>query len=141
MYKKSLSNVVTHINTTNRRVCGINIKDNNALLIILYIYMPCDNYSTYDVDNAYSECIDFIDTLYLSNDCDYFITTDNFNTCFSRDNAHTKCLNTFVNKNNLELSWDHPLSIKDFTYNNLSLNHFSCIYHFIVTRKCLRFYY
>ena len=60
--------MVPHINTTNRRVCGINIKENNALLIILSIYMPCDNYYTYDVDNTYSECIDFIETLYQSND-------------------------------------------------------------------------
>ena len=101
LYKKSLSNMVTHINTTNRRVCGINIKENNALLIILSFYMPCDNYSTYDVDNTYSECIDFIETLYQSNDCNYFIATGEFNTCFSRDNAHTKCLNNFVNRNNL----------------------------------------
>ena len=39
LYKKSLSNVVTHINTTNRRVYDINIKENNALLIIfIYLY-------------------------------------------------------------------------------------------------------
>ena len=44
--------------------------------------MPCDNYSTYDVDNTYSECIDFIETLYQSNDCNYFIATGDFNTCF-----------------------------------------------------------
>ena len=49
--------------------------------------MPCDNYSTYDVDNTYSECIDFIETLYQSNDCNYFIATGDFNTCFSRDNG------------------------------------------------------
>ena len=29
--------------------------------------MPCDNYSTYDVDNTYSECIDFIE----KNDCNF----------------------------------------------------------------------
>ena len=94
--------MLTQINATNRRgVCGIHIKENNVLLIILSIYMPCDNYSTYDVDNTYSECIDFIETLYHCNDCNYFIATGNFNTCFSRDNAHTKCLNN--NNNNIYL--------------------------------------
>ena len=38
MYLKSTSSVMTHIKTTNRKVCGINIKMNNLLLIILSIY-------------------------------------------------------------------------------------------------------
>ena len=66
--------------------------------------MPCDNYYTHAEDNTYSECIDFIETIYMyhNNDCNYC-------TAFPRDNAHTNCLNTFVNRNNFEISWDHPL--------------------------------
>ena len=73
--------------------------------------------------------------LYYCNACNYFIATGDFNTCFSRDNAHTKSVNTFFNRNNFEISCDPPLSIKDFTYNNLSLNHFSYSDHCIVTNN------
>ena len=49
LYKKSLSSVITHVKTTNRRVCGINIQVNNIIQIIISIYMPCDNYYTHSV--------------------------------------------------------------------------------------------
>ena len=39
LYKTSLSSVITHIKTTNRMVCDINIKVNNILLIILLYEM------------------------------------------------------------------------------------------------------
>ena len=55
--------------------------------------------------------------------------------CTIRNNAETTCLSNFTDWNHFVLSWDHPLSRKDNTYSNLSLNHFSCIDHFIVTNN------
>ena len=58
-----------------------------------------------------------------------------FNTCFNRVNAQTQCLNHFVSRNNLAVSWDHEISVRDLTYVNTDLSHFSCIYHFIVSKN------
>ena len=56
-YKKSMSNVITHIKSSNRRVCGINLKINNISLIILSVYMPCDTYSSHIVDQEYMQIV------------------------------------------------------------------------------------
>ena len=54
---------------------------------------------------------------------------------FNRVNAQTQCLNDFVSLNNLAVSWDHENSVRDLTYVNTDLSHFSCIDHFIVSKK------
>ena len=134
-YKKSMSNVITHIKSSNRRVCGINLKNYNISLIVLSVYMPCGTYSSHIVDQEYEDCIDYIETIFNNTECNYFICAGDFNTCFSRLNAHSSSLNDFIERNNLAVTWDHPTSIKDNTYCNLSPNHFSYIDHFVVTRN------
>ena len=131
-YKKSMSNVITHISShisSNRRVRDINLRINNISLIVLSVYMPCDTYSSHIVDQDYAEINHIQQT-----ECNYCICAGYFNTCFNRLNAHTSSLNDFIERNNLAVTWDHPTSIKDNTYWKLSLNHFSCIDHFVVTR-------
>ena len=68
-------------------------------------------------------------------DFNTFICCGDFNTSFERSNGQTECLNSFITRNNLCISWNHPVSKKDFTYTNLSLNQFSCIDHIITTRN------
>ena len=60
LYKKSLSDIIKHITITNRRLCSINITVDNSSLVILSIYMPCDNYSRTIVNQTFSDCIDDI---------------------------------------------------------------------------------
>ena len=86
--------------------------------------MPCDTYSSQIVDEDYADCIDCIETIFNNTECTYFICAGDFNTCFSILNAHTSSLNNCIERNNLAVTWDHPTSIKDNTYCNLSLNHF-----------------
>ena len=38
------------------------------------------------------------------------------NTSFEQNNAQTECLNNFIERNNLVVSWNHPVSKKDHTY-------------------------
>ena len=67
---------------------------------ILSIYMPCDNRGT--IVNAVNfECIDYIEEIINQLDCNYFICAGDYNTCFSRSNAQTNCLEDFNEKNNL----------------------------------------
>ena len=133
LYKKSLSGIIKHITITNRRLCGINITVNNSSLVILSIYMPCDNYSRTIVNQTFSDCIDDIECILSDLQCTSFIGAGDYNTCFNRLNAQTTYLTDFIRRNNLSVSWDHQVSNKDNTYNNFSLNHFSSIDHFIIT--------
>ena len=124
-YKKSMSNDITHIKSSNRRVCGINLNINNISLIVLSVYMPCASYSSHIFDQDYADCIDYIETIFNKTECNYFFCAGDFNTCFSRLNAHTSSLNDFIERNNLAVTWDNA-------YCKLSLNHFSCIDHFVI---------
>ena len=83
-----MSNVITHIKSSNGRVCGINLKINNISLIVLSVYMPCDTYSSHYSCKDYAYCIDYIETIFNNTKCNYFICAADFNTCFSRLNAH-----------------------------------------------------
>ena len=135
LYKKSISSIVTYIKSTNRRVCGINIKLDNISMVILSIYMPCDTYLAHIVNEEYIECIDYIESIFNTTMCNYFIGAGDYNTSFSRLNAQTTYLKDFIQRNNLAVCWEHPLAVNDNTYRNFSLNHFSCIDHYIVTKN------
>ena len=67
--------------------------------------------------------------MYTNEHCNGFICCGDFN-------AQTQCLNDFVSRNNLAVSWDHENSVRYPTYYvNTDLSHFSCIDHFIVSKK------
>ena len=98
LYKKSLSGIINHITITNRRMCGINITVNNILLVILSIYMPCDNYSRTIVNPPFSDCIDDFECILNDLQCTSFIGAEDYNTCFNRFNAQTTCLANFIRR-------------------------------------------
>ena len=134
-YKKSLCSKIKPVTCKNRRICAatINLADNFSCLL-LSLYLPCDNYS--NAANAdYVDCIDCIESLLISEHCNAFICCGDYNTSFERNNAQTECLNNFIERNNLVVSWNHPVSKKDHTYTNFSLNQFSCIDHIITTHN------
>ena len=135
LYKKSLSNKIKHITSYNRRVCG-------SLLISLWIFHVYYYVSIYHViiivmyiNQEYSECIDYIESLYNNSNCNAFICCGDYNTSFERLNAQTECLNNVISRCNFVASWDHQVSKKEFTYANMPLNHFSCIDHIIMTNN------
>ena len=68
-------------------------------------------------------------------DCNDFVCCIDFNTSFEGSNGKTECLNSFITRNNVCISWNHPVSKKDFTYTNVSLNQFSCIDHYLLLQQ------
>ena len=108
LYKKSLSNKIKHITSYNRRVCGIIINftlDFSCLFVC--VYLPCDNYSNVHINKEYSECIDYIESLYNNSNCNVFICCGDFNTSFERLNTKTDCLHNFISRCNFVESCDH----------------------------------
>ena len=57
-------------------------------------------YYTSSASAEFTECIDYIESLFNSMDCNAFICCGDFNTSFERSNGHTKCLNSFITKKN-----------------------------------------
>ena len=59
------------------------------------MYLPCDNYST-DVNSEYVKCLDYIELLINSIDCNAVVCCGDYNTSFERTNGQTECLNDFI---------------------------------------------
>ena len=57
----------------------------------------------------------------ISKHCNAFICCGDNNTSFKRNNAQTECLNNFIEKYNLVVSWNHPVSKKKYSYTNFPL--------------------
>ena len=85
LYKKSLSNTIKHITSYNRCVCGIIINFTLEFsCLLLCVYLPCDNYSNVYINQEYSECIDYIESLYNNSNCNVFICCGDYTTSFER---------------------------------------------------------
>ena len=109
-------------------------------LWIFYVYYYVSIYHViiivmYNINQEYSECIDYIESLYNNSNCNACICCGDYNTSFERLNAQTECLNNFSSRCNFVASWDHQASKKEFTYANMPLTHFSCIDHIIMTNN------
>ena len=119
LYKKRIGNKVKPIVSLNRNICGIIINFTPSFRCLpLSIYLPCDTHSINNVNDEYTYWIDYIEYMYNNEFYNGFISCRDFNIGFNRVNAQTQCLNDFVSRNNLAVSWDHETSVRDLTYVN-----------------------
>ena len=65
-----------------------------------------------------------------AHDWEAYILCSDFNVCFIRENAQSKCLKEFKEQNNLLNAWESPISHCVYTCTNCSLNQNSRIYYF-----------
>jgi len=97
--------------------------------------MPCDNYSNVAVNVEYVNATDDIEYLMHENECNAFVITGDFNTCYVQINAQTKPLLEFEDRNDLLNAWQNSNAVRDYTYVSHSLNYRSCIDHFLVSQN------
>jgi exonuclease III len=136
LWNKCLSNRVVPFTICNRRLCAVKvILDNDVKLLLINVYMPCDNRSKTVVHEDYQKVIDDIEQVLLSSEYDCVMIFGDLNTCLNRNNAHTKLLLQFAKQNELYNVWDHPNAEPDDTYVNYALNQSSRIDHAYVTQN------
>ena len=112
LFKKSLCNNINIIKTINRRNYGIKIMFGKQIVcLLLSVYLPCDNYTS-SASAEFTECIDYIEPLFNSMDFNAFICCGDCNTSLERSNGQTECLNSFITRNNLWISWNHRVCKK-----------------------------
>ena len=133
LYHKKLAKNVKAVSFDSRRVCGMSLTLNSSVkLLLLCLYMPCDNYSTLSVNEDYETVINEVECYLNANHYDSYIIGGDFNTCFARLNSHTGCLKSFMERNTLHACWDSTKTIVSDTYVNHALNHASRIDHFLL---------
>jgi len=136
LYHKSIAKYIECIDIAHPRLCSVILRSvSDMSILVISVYMPCDNYSMTNVNTEFEEVISIIECTMHTHDCDAYILCGDFNTCFIRANAQSKCLNEFNERNNLLNAWESPISHRGYTYTNYSLNHNSCIDYFFVTEN------
>jgi len=105
-------------------------------MIILNVYMPCDNRSSATIDPEYDKCINTIEQFIEGFDGEHVVIAGDFNTDMSRSNAHTRCLADFVQRNNLMFVADNfPEAKSDYTFIRGGMEKGSHIDHIIISKS------
>ena len=119
LYRKSLSSVISPLDSNSHRFCGIKMVDSATSYLLISVYMPTD-YGASSVSNFWhtlGELEGFIDTQC----CDVAMVVGDFNFDFDRDGPLAKHLNDFIIELDLSVC---DLSFRDkvkFTYEVLAI--------------------
>ena len=134
IWQKDLNAKITPVPFTSSRVCGVSVKMDTILLLLINVYMPVD--TTYHQQNAleFGSILHEISSTANSLDIPHIIIGGDFNTDFSRmKSLHTKELSEFMRKESF-ISWSQnfPNAI-DYTCENRASNTFYELDHFLLT--------
>ena len=93
LYKKSLGHYVKNINVSSSRICGVTIQTSvNHKILVLCVYLPCDNFSSVHVTEEYMATMDAIECAMEENNCNACIMCGDFNSSFKQDNDQSRYL-------------------------------------------------
>lgn len=132
LWNKNLKCKVEPLQSTSKRVCGVKLLTNNTMIVIINVYMPCDNVDS----KLFSETLNEIEYLTCCAKCDNVMICGDFNTDFSRVRSkNTNSLSEFVKDQRLFPCINHVLSKVAYTYENSFTKSKSLIDHFIITEN------
>ena len=127
LYKRGIADKVKMVKTSNRRLCVLQIQYEGCLpILIVNVYMPCDNYSVQNLNSVYRDTISDIDMI-MSDHTGELLLCGDWNTDTARNTAQVACFNEFIERNNLYVCWDNSNASRQSTYANYALMQFSCI--------------
>ena len=97
IWKNQFDKYIEIIPSESKRVCAILIELEQVKCVIVNVYMPCDP-RTQNIERVpeFVEVLQAIDSCIVSSGADHVILAGDFNTDFSRNNAHSKLLSNFV---------------------------------------------
>ncbi len=122
-YSKTIAEFVAPIPTGNKRFSAISLKMKSSVMLIVNVYLPCDNYSMI--------CVDSIEIFILMHapNVKHILVAGDFNVDPGRNNAHFNYLNAMMERTNLISSWHHGNARKDYTFTSNDGTGKSCIDH------------
>ncbi|ELU01628.1 hypothetical protein CAPTEDRAFT_227909 [Capitella teleta] len=135
LYRSDFGKKGSHVDVPSPRACAVVLTENSLCTMLICVYMPCDNYSTSVVDPEFDDVLHCIDTIMYANPCHEYVVCGDFNVSFTRNNVHSRRLEEFLQRHGLSKCWDSPISNMSNTYQNFSLNQFSCIDHICLSNR------
>ena len=135
LWKNSLKNKVTVVPIESTRLTAVTIECNAGKLLLVNVYMPCDDNKVRGNVVEYKDILNDICVLCNSVDATFLCIMGDLNTEFSRNNAQTKALETFITSNDLSC---YSLAAKEnvpFTYISKINGNRSLIDHCILSEN------
>ena len=135
LYKRSIADKIKTVRCESRRMCAVTLSlDGHLPLLLINVYMPCDTMSANILNTEYNDVLCEIEALLSKHVGDVLLCGD-WNTDTNRSTAQTGAFNDFIVRNELNMCWDNQHATQIDTYANFSLNHFSCIDHFLMSSR------
>ena len=139
IWKRSLSVQAEIINTMSNRLCAVKVKTNNIDLILLNVYMPCNEGAVAN-EEFFDILCDVISICNAYDNCDVILGGD-FNCDIAKADLRVSLFQEFVNANDFFVPTIDPKYDIKFTFMN-SLNQKSLIDHFCISSslggRCFR---
>ena len=135
LWHQSLAASVKPLKSSCNRLCAVTVSLSRCKILLVNLYMPCDNYSRTLIDPDFQDVLDATLCLWIESDADSLIIGGDLNTDFRRGNAHSDALCTFINNVNGALAcrcFDNDFIDTYVSYDGRSS---SCIDHFIVSKS------
>ena len=131
IWKKSLVVEINEINTLSNRLCAIRITSHNLDIILVNIYMPCNEYN---LNDEFIEILFEVVTICNTYECSDIVIAGDFNCDISLNDVRAHSFADVLTSLKLDcLTIDSKFNI-NYTFMN-SLNSKSLIDHFCVSKK------
>jgi len=133
LWHRSLASQVKMVPTKNKRTCAVVITLNQQKVLLVNVYLPCDNYSQSLVNPEYQDVLDDILCLWLECDAKSLIVGGDFNTDPRRHNVQSSALANFLTAVDGALAHNcHDAQQPSDTYFSYDGRNSSCVDHFVI---------
>ena len=134
IWKNYISIKMEEIITVSDRLCAVRLQRDNVDIILINVYMPCNN-AVYD--EKFTDIIFEILTISNMYDCSDIIIGGDFNCNLSLNNTRAVIFNEFINVSELNCITLEPQFDIQYTFID-SLQHKSLIDHFCISSRIKR---
>ena len=118
---------IKFVKTESNRICAILVTNpDDVTMLIVNVYLPCDNRSKTVVNSEFARSLEVIDKTLLDNEYDLCVLAGDFNVDFVRNNAHSDALKNLIERHSLEKSWTDvsTVTFKTPEGNTSAIDHF-----------------
>ena len=134
VWKNTINHNIHIVNTNSNRICSIIVHiDKNVSILLINVYMPCDDRMRGDNYDTLCSILEEIRNICENNYSTHVIFGGDFNIDFKRNTYHSNELTYFIEREELCKCLDAPFSNIDFTFSSSGTGYRSLIDHFFVT--------
>ena len=145
VWNNNIKHNISIVNTESNRICCIVVHiDKDVRILLINVYMPCDDRTRGDKFDELCCILDEIRIICERINTRYVIFGGDFNIDFGRNTHHSNELSYFIEREELFKCLDAPCSNIDYTFSSAGMGNTSLIDHVFVTEtlfKSITHYY